>query len=134
MVLATPAEAIARTRRLLDLPACDAGSAWRVRRLDGGGVYYLVRADERVACVDAGSGELLASAHGARDPVAIAPERARALAAMGADAVAELVWTPCAATMSMFDPLWAVTQQGRSVYVDQRGGLWPALSPGGPGG
>lgn len=133
MPLATPAEAIRQARRLLGLPAADAGSAWHVRRLDGQDAYFLVHAGGRVACVDAGTGAMLASAESAREPVAVVRERALSVAAIGDDASAELVWKPCSATMSMFDPLWVVARDGRSMYVDQRGKLWPALHPGRPG-
>ncbi|MET0655037.1 MAG: hypothetical protein ABWY94_05650 [Pseudoxanthomonas sp.] len=133
MPLATPVEAIRQARRLLGLPASEAGSAWHVRRLDGQEAYFLVHADGRVACLDADSGAMLASADSVREPVALSRERALSVAAMGDDASAELVWKPCPATMSMFDPLWLVARDGRSTYVDQRGKRWPALDPGRPG-
>ena len=133
MPLETPAQAILQARTLLGLPMSGEGSAWRVRRLDGQGAYFLVHVDARVACVDADSGAMLASADSMREPVAVTRERAVVLAALGDAASAELVWKPCAASLSMFDPLWAITHDGRSLFVDQRGKLWPALSPAAPG-
>ena len=133
MPLETPAHAISQARTLLGLPVSGEGSAWRVRRLDGQGTYFLVHADARVACLDAVSGAMLASADSMREPVAVSRERAVSLAALGDVASAELVWKPCAASLSMFDPLWSVTHDGRSMFVDQRGKRWPALALATPG-
>jgi|GEM_PF-5031380 len=133
MASATSIEAIRQARQSLGLALSDGGSAWYVRRLDGQGAYFLVHVDGRVAIVDVNSGALLASAASTRAPVAVTREAALSVAAMGDDASAELVWVACSATMSMFDPLWAIAGDGRSAYVDQRGKLWPELEPGRPG-
>jgi hypothetical protein len=134
MPLQSSAEAVAQARRLLGLQPSDEGSAWPVRRLDGQGTYFLVHVTGQLACIDATSGALLASAAAAHAPVAIARESALALASLGAAASAELVWKPCAATLSMFDPLWSVASGGHGVFIDQRGKLWSTLPPKGPGG
>lgn len=134
MRVGSSAEAVAQTRRLLALPPSDEGSAWHVRRLDGQGAYFLVHVAGRVACLDAASGELLASASSARAPIAVTRETALSLAEGGGPASAELVWKPCAATLSMFDPLWSVVRDGSAVFVDQRGKTWSSLQPKGPGG
>ena len=131
MILEYPAQAIAQARRLLGLPASSAGSAWRVRRLAVPGAYFLVHVDEQLACVEAATGVLMTSAGSVRPPVSVSRETAQA--ALGAGAFAELVWKPCAASMSMFDPLWLVTQGDDSVFFDQRGKRWPTLPDATPG-
>lgn len=133
MPLQDAAQAVAQARRLLGLPATAHGEAWHVRRLNAAGAYFLAHVDGRVACIDATSGALMASASSAHAPVALTREAARALAGVGPDATAELVWMPCAATLSMFDPLWAVARGAATAFVDQRGRLWPALAAAGPG-
>jgi hypothetical protein len=133
---------VAVARRMLALPPSEEGadedaekdSAWQVRRLDGQGVYFLVHVAGRVACIDAASGALLTSATASRAPVAISREVAAAIAKRGDAASAELVWQASAATLSMFDPVWRITQDDLVVFVDQRGKVWPALPPKGPGG
>jgi hypothetical protein len=135
MALQSPAEAISRARRLLGLPPGEDGEAWRVRRLDlPGAAYFLVQADGRIAALDAATGELVAAGEAARPTVTLGREEAVALAGLGPEAEAGLAWAPGAATLSMFDPLWAVAAGGREVYVDQRGQVWrelPAKRPGG---
>jgi hypothetical protein len=120
---------VAAARRLLTLPPSQDGTAWPVRRLDG-----LVHVADRVACIEAASGVLLASATISRAPVAVSREAAVAIAGCGNTASAELVWEASAATLSMFDPLWLVTQEDIAVFVDQRGKAWPAVPPKRPGG
>jgi hypothetical protein len=132
--VASSEEAVAVARRLLALPPSEEGNAWRVRRLDGKGEYFLVHVADRVACIDTASGALLTSATTSRAPVAVSREAAVASAGRGNMASAELVWDASAATLSMFDPLWLVTQEDVAVFVDQRGKVWPALPPKRPGG
>lgn len=127
MLLEFPAQAVAQARRLLGLPAAGDGHAWRVRRLAAPGAYFIVHIDGRVAALEVTNGALLASATASRAPVTMPAETALALAALGAPATAELVWRPCAASVSMFDPLWFVTHGHDSVFVDQRGQRWPTL-------
>lgn len=133
MTLDDAAQAVARARQLLGLPALQEGSAWRVRRLTAPGAYFLVHVDDRLACVEASSGTLMASAASPHTPVGISREAALARAGLGADASAELVWKPCAATMSMFDPLWLVRHGHESIFVDQRNKRWPTLPTTSPG-
>jgi hypothetical protein len=135
MALQSPAEAIRQARRLLALPEGDDGEAHLVRRLDvPRGAYFLVRAEGRIAALDAATGDLMASAETARSPVCLSRDDALARAGLGGEPDAELAWGPSAATLSMFDPLWAVSAGGRSVYVDQRGRVWPELPVKRPGG
>jgi hypothetical protein len=119
---------------LLNLPPSESGSAWQVRRLDCEGGYFLVHLAGYVACLDCATGDLLTSAMAARTPVAVTREVAVERAALDDAPTAELVWKPCAATMSMFDPLWAVTLDSRRVFVDQRAKVWQTLPPKRPGG
>jgi len=131
VILEYPTQAITQTRRLLGLPASDAGSAWRVRRLAAPGAYFIVHVDGRVACVEATTGALMSSGESAQAPVRVTREAAQAT--LGAGAFAELVWKPCAASMSMFDPLWLVTRGHDSLFFDQRGKRWPTLPEAAPG-
>ena len=135
MALQSPAEAIRQARRLLDLAEGDEGEAHLVRRLDApAGSYYLVHAAGRLAALDAASGELMASAETSRSTVTLSRDDAIARAGLAGDPQAGLAWAPSAASLSMFDPLWAVSAGGRTVYVDQRGKVWgelPAKRPGG---
>jgi hypothetical protein len=121
-------------RRLLNLPPSEEGNAWHVRRLDGGGAYFLVHVADRIACIDAGSGALLVSATTVRTPVTVSREAAVVTAGRGDLAAAELVWKPSAATLSMFDPVWLVTRDDVVAFVDQRGKVWSALPSKRPGG
>ena len=134
----SPADAVRRALQLLalpELPELEEGTAHRVRRLDGQGrVYFLVFVPGHVALVDEQTGELLASAEAARSPLTLTEDEALSRAGLGPDARAELVWKPCRATLSMFDPLWAVTSHERTVYVDQRGRAMDELDPKQPGG
>lgn len=88
----------------------------------------IVHVEDRVACVEASDGALRTLAASLRAPVAISHEAALAHAGLGMGASAELVWKPCEATMSMFDPLWLVTHGDNSFFVDERGKLWSALA------
>lgn len=130
----TATEALAQARRLLNLSPSVGGDVWRVRRLDCESAYFLVHAADHVACLDSATGELLTSAVSSRTPVAVTHDVAVAHAALGDTPTVELVWTPCAATMSMFDPLWSVTLDSERVFVDQRAKVWRALPPKQPGG
>jgi hypothetical protein len=136
--VASSEEAVAVARRLLALPPSEKGAeegrAWRVRRLDGQGEYFLVHVAGRVACLEAASGALLMSATAQRAPVAVTRDDAVTIAGGGDQASAELVWGVSAATLSMFDPLWLVTHEDVAVFVDQRRRVWPALPPKRPGG
>jgi hypothetical protein len=133
MTLEYVAQAVLQARRLLCLPASDAGSAWHVRRLAAPGAYFLVHVEEQLVCLEAASGALMTSGRSRRTPVSVSREAALTRAALGADASIELVWKPCAASMSMFDPLWLVTRGHDSVFVDQRGKRWSTLPMTAPG-
>ena len=131
----SPSDAVRRALRLLELPESGEGTAHRVRRLDGEGlVYFLVFVPGHVALLDEQTGELLASADVARSPLTLTEDEALSRAGLGPDARAELVWKPCKASLSMFDPFWAVASRGRTVYVDQRGRVMDELEPKRPGG
>lgn len=105
-----------------------------MRRLDCDGEYFLVHVADHVACLDSATGALLTSAVAARTPVAVTHEVALKCAALGGTPTVELVWAPCAATMSMFDPLWSVTLDRQRVFLDQRARVWHTLPAKGPGG
>jgi len=127
-------DALQRAIQLLALPQTEHATAHRVRRLDAPGAYFLVCVPGHVAVIDDESGELLTSARSTNPPGLLTQEEARRQAGLGTDADAELVWKPCAASQSMFDPIWAVSSSGRTKYVDQRGRVWNDLQPKRPGG
>ena len=138
MSVESPDQAVREARQLLGLPATDEGTAFGVRRLDRpGSTYFIVHVLGRVACLDRESGAPMASAETARPLAMLSREAALERAGAGPRATAELVWKPCKASLSMFDPIWEVSEAGRVVYVDQRGKLWeelPAKQPGGGSG
>lgn len=111
------------------------GRALRVRRLDRPGEYYLVLLHGKaVAAVDVDRGETLSWAETGHSHLAVGEDEARALAGLGPVADAELVWRSSAESRSPLYPIWAVRAAGATVYVDQQGGVWPELHPGGRGG
>jgi hypothetical protein len=131
----TAEEAVSRVRESLSAPETQDGDAYLVKRLDRiGAAYYIVLLGHHIACIDAASGELLLSAE-VDNPVSLLPvDDAKAFAEFEAGAGAELVWKPCAASQSMFYPIWAVSNEAETKYVDQGGGVWPELEPKRPGG
>jgi hypothetical protein len=130
-----PADAVREARRLLGLTAGDEGAAFRVRRLDRPGAsYFIVHTDGHVACLDEETRALMASAETPQSPVTLTQEAALGRAGLGNAATAELVWSPGAASQSIFDPVWLVSHAGHTAYVDQRGHVSQQLKPRGPGG
>lgn len=134
-------EAIALARRLLELRENIPAQGWRVERLDRPGeAYHLVifggkRRSIAVAAVDASSGELLSHARlpGERSQLEIDERKAVRLAGLGDAVAGKLVWKPCAASFSMFYPLWQITGSSCTVYVDQQGCRWDELTAADPG-
>src|SRR5690349_7857062 len=109
----SPADAVKRTLQLLSMPGSEQGTAHRVRRLDRqGDAYFLILVPGHVAAMDEQTGDLLASAQVTTPPLILTQDEALRLARAGPDARAELVWKPCSASLSMFDPIWAVTSSG----------------------
>jgi hypothetical protein len=135
-------EAISRARQELGVVPSTGAQAWRVGRLDRpDAAYYLVvfggeRTATGVATVDALRGEVGVSARlpGRGPHLAVDAGRAADLAGLGTGAQVDLVWQPCRASRSPLYPLWRVRMGGRTIYVDQQGGVWRELEPGGPGG
>jgi hypothetical protein len=138
MTLESSWDAVHEAQRVLGLAGDDEGTAYRVRRLDkDGSAYFLVHTGGRAVCLDAETGALITSAETTRSPLILTREAAINRTGFGATATAELVWVPCAASQSMFDPIWAVTEGNHTLYADQRGNVWDALpvkQPGGGGG
>jgi len=130
MALLSPDDAVRQARRLLSLPESGEGVAHLVRRLDRAGAdYWLVQVSGHVACVEQASAVLASTAQSGNAAVPVTRAQAVERAGLGTDAGAELVWMACRATLSMLDPLWAVSRAGRTVYVDQRGRTWDELQP-----
>jgi hypothetical protein len=135
MVLHSSMEAVRQAQRLLGLAQDEEGTAFLVRRLDNPDLdYFLVHVGGQVACLDAATGALMASAKTTRSPLTLTREVAIQRASRLATAKAKLVWSPSPASQSMFDPLWAVTESGSTIYVDQRGKVWDKLPANRPGG
>ena len=128
------AAAVLRVCKLLDLPVSSSGQAWYVRRLDAEPAYFLVHVAERVACIDAIHGDLLVAATSSHSPLSVGREQALTVAGFDAVQTAELVWKPCAASMSQFYPLWLVADAEHSLFIDQNGQIWPTLPAKRPGG
>jgi hypothetical protein len=127
-------EAVRQAQRLLGLAQDEEGTAFLVRRLDKtDSDYFLVHVGGHVACLNAVTGALMASAKTTRSPLTLTREAAIQRARLAA-AKAELVWSPSPASQSMFGPLWAVTESGSTIYVDQRGKVWDKLPANRPGG
>jgi|tagenome__1003787_1003787.scaffolds.fasta_scaffold20625583_1 hypothetical protein len=134
MVSHSSAEAVRLARQLLGLAPDEEGSAFLVHRLDDADSdYFLVHVGGQVACLNATTGALLTSAKTTRSPLTLTREAA-IQRARSAEAEARLVWSPSPASRSMFDPLWALTESGRTIYVDQRGKVWNELPANRPGG
>ena len=141
MASITPEEAIERARRALNLSGAAAPEIWKVARLDHPGSFYYLAAFRQgtglaaVAIVDAASGEIRQSTRpggeGACLPITAAA--ARQVAQLEDTASTDLVWQPCAASLSPFYPLWRIAGAGQTVFVDQQGRLWDQLKPAGPG-
>jgi hypothetical protein len=135
-------EGISHARTQLKLEPQIPARAWRVQRLDrpGKAYYVIVFGDSRkavaVAAVDAGSGEVLTSAAlpGTGPHFTVDADKAVQKAALKKGARAELVWRPCRFSLSPLYPFWQVRSKTKTVYVDQRGVVWQALEPAGPGG
>ncbi len=135
MISLSLSDVVKRALQLLSLPETEHGTAHRVRRLDGQvSAYFLVYVPGFAALIDEQTGELLASAHVERSPLTLKQDEALRRAGLGTGTCAELVWKPCSASLSMFDPIWAVTSYGRTRYVDQRGRVLDELQPKRPGG
>lgn len=134
MVSHSQAEAVRLARQLLGLAQDEEGSAFLVHRLDDvDSDYFLVHVGGQVVCLNAVTGALMASAKATRSPLSLTREAA-IQRAQSAEAEARLVWLPSPASRSMFDPLWAVSEGGRTIYVDQRGKVWHGLPANRPGG
>jgi len=92
----------------------------------------IVEVADHTACIDAASGALMLSARYV--PTLLSAEAAKRCVGAGPDAVAELVWKPCAVSQSPFDAIWLISDHGQAQYVDQRGRPWASLEPKRPGG
>ena len=132
----SPADAIERARSALAPHSADAGAAYRVRRLDlPEGAYFLVLVGKHIACIDARTGAMLASAATSQSsPVSVSSDEALRRAGAQSGSTAELIWAPGRVSQSMFDPVWSVNVGTRTVYVDQRGRVRNELREKQPGG
>lgn len=133
-----PEEAIAQAHDHLAMGDLYTARAWHVRRLDRGeGNYFLVILEHggaaiAIAAVGTNEGDVQSwsrlsesASHPISDVTAAAdrmglPQGWRA----------ELVWQPCQASRSPLYPLWEIRTEGRTLYVDQGGTVWPTVSLG----
>ena len=131
----TEDEAIATARSRLGLSPLMPARALRTSRADRiGEEYYLVvigdlQAAIGVAAVDITSGEAMiwASLPGTGPHVPIDLETAVKRAGFRPGTRARLVWRPCKASRSPLYPLWEISDNMRTVYVDQQGAVWQSL-------
>ena len=134
MALLSSTEAVRQAKQLLGLAQDEEGIAFLVSRLDDADFdYFLVHVGGHVACLNAVTGALMVSAKTTRSPLTLSREAAIQCARLAA-AETKLVWSSSPASQSLFDPLWAVTESGRTIYVDQRGKVWHKLPANRPGG
>ena len=126
------AELLARGALGQDAPS----EAWLVTGSGSGRrPYYLVvlgppERSTGVAIVDSITGEVThrAKLPGTQRHVQVDQDRARSLAHASHDDRAELIWSPGDISMSPLYPFWAVqVSGGRTVYVDQAGGVYGEL-------
>ena len=138
----SPEDAVCRARAKVNADANVPARAWLVRRLDRPDEFYYlvvlgeVHAAVAVVIVGADRGEIQnwATLPGQNPHLAIEEGEAIERAGLSPDVKAELVWKPCRSSYSPLYPLSEIRAATRTVYVDQQGGVWPNLVPGGPGG
>ena len=130
--------AIANARLALDLEVSVPAQVWTVARLQPGRHnYFLVvfgtdQASIGIAAVDASSMEILEKARlpGIQLHRLLSAREAIQRANLPADTQATLVWEPSAASRSPFYPLWRLTAQTETVWVDSiRGAISKNLRP-----
>ena len=135
MALRSAADAAQRAAQWLEIPTTGISSVHRIRRLDRPNeAYYLVQAGTRLLCLDEVTEDRIAWAESLKPAVPLDAVEARSRAGVDPGARAELVWTPCSATMSLLDPLWEIQENDRVIHVDQRGRRWDQLPHKQPGG
>jgi hypothetical protein len=128
-------EAIDLARRRLALGPETRARAFRVRRLEPpGGSYYLVVFGEPaaalgVAAVEVATGEVTnwAALPGTGPHALVDAETAIRQAGSPAGSRAALVWRSSPGSRSPLYPLWEVSTDEQTVYVDQQGTIWPSL-------
>lgn len=135
----TAAKAIQIVQEALELDS--PGRASKVQYLDGRrGYYYLVVLgdDEHslaVAVVEASDGVVNTAARlpGENPHPQVGKTDAVSLSGLGEVNSVELVWKPCAASLSKLYPLWEVKNSTDTRYVDHAGNVHRKLTPAGPG-
>jgi hypothetical protein len=128
-------EAIDLARGSLGLKPGIRASAFRVLRTDPpDGVYYLLvfgepEAAVGVAAVDAATGNVTTWANlpGTAPHTLIDAETASRRAGLRGKSRAQLVWRSSPRSRSPLYPLWQISTNEKTVYVDQQGTVWPSL-------
>lgn len=127
---------IAQARSKLGLDDRIPARVFRTQRVDRvDEAYYLIifgrpQAAVGVAAVDTATGEVMVSAKlpGRGPHLQIDAEAALQRVNLPPGAQATLVWKPCKGSRSPLYPLWEITYEQETVYVDQQGVVWTTLS------
>jgi len=128
-------EAIDVARERLGLRPGICASASPVLRIDPpDGIYYLVvfgepEAAVAVAAIDSATGEVISCATlpGTAPHILIDAEAASRRAGLRGRSRARLVWRSCPGSRSLLYPLWQISTNRDTIYVDQQGRIWPSL-------
>jgi hypothetical protein len=129
--------AIVAAREALGLAASHAARVWPVTRLKPGAHHYFLivfgteQASVGIAAVDSISNAILAKAllPGRELHRLLSAEEAIQRAGFGPGTKATLVWEPSHASRSPFYPLWQLTDQNETVWVDSiQGTIWKNLN------
>lgn len=130
-------EAIDLARGRLGLKPGIRASVFPVLRTDSpDGVYYLLvfgepEAAVGVAAVDVATGDVTtwATLPGTAPHKLIDAETASRRAGLRGKSRAQLVWKSSPGSRSPLYPLWQISTDEKTVYVDQQGMVWSSLEP-----
>jgi hypothetical protein len=89
-----------------------------------------------VAAIDVATGEIMswATLPGITRHNLIDAKAARQRAGLCGRTRAQLVWKSSPGSRSLLYPLWQISTNDKTVYVDQQGKVWPSLERGTRGG
>lgn len=121
-------EALELARKATGADELTPALTWRVERLDRPGeAYWLVilgpeDAPSAACAIEASSGDAMSWARlgGVGPHLPVSAAKADRIADLGTTEIS-LVWQACQLSMSPLYPFWRVSNQSRTVYVDQQG-------------
>jgi len=130
-------EAIDVARERLGLKPGVYARACPVLRIDPpDGMYYLVifgepEAAVAVAAIDGATGEVISCATlpGTASHIVIDAEAASRRAGLRGKRRVRLVWKSSPGSRSLLYPLWEISTNAGTIYIDQQGRIWPSLEP-----